>query len=160
MLLGRDQDAAVRAVLWAMRDARTGRRLLEHMAAWARVLYEVSSRPDGQAAGFQLVGYMTELAEGVTFEEIRSKIIETVGSQVEGTMATIAEQLRKEGEARGEARGRQEGQRALLARLLRARFGEVPERPLERVNAATDEQLERWAERVLTAGSLEEVLDS
>ena len=156
MLLGRDQDAAVRAVLWAMRDARTGRRLLEHMAAWARVLYEVSSKPDGQAAWFQLVGYMTEVAEGVTFEEIRSKIIETVGSQVEGTMATIAEQLRQE----GEARGRQEGQRALLARQLRARFGEVPERPLERVNAATDEQLERWAERVLTAGSLEEVLDS
>jgi predicted transposase YdaD len=79
---------------------------------------------------------------------------------VAGTMATIAEQLRREGEARGRQEGRQEGKQELVLKLLRARFGQVPDRLLDRVNAAAPEQLEHWAERILTAGSIEEVLDS
>jgi len=57
------------------------------------------------------------------------------------------------------AQGRQEGERALLLRLLRARFGELSPSALARVEAAEVDVLERWGERVLSAKSLTDVLD-
>lgn len=63
------------------------------------------------------------------------------------------------GEARGEARGVQQGTRALLLRLLRLRFGdEVDARVEQRIAAASAEQLDTWAARVLAAASLAELL--
>ncbi|WP_437955159.1 DUF4351 domain-containing protein [Sorangium sp. So ce119] len=57
------------------------------------------------------------------------------------------------------ALGRQEGERAILLRLLRARFGELPDAAVARVEGAETAALERWAERVLSAKTLAEVLD-
>ncbi|MGK3986953.1 DUF4351 domain-containing protein [Sorangium sp. So ce136] len=57
------------------------------------------------------------------------------------------------------AQGRQEGERAILLRLLRARFGELPDTAVARVEEAEIAALERWAERVLSAKTLAEVLD-
>jgi len=167
-LLARAQSSAVRAVLWAMRDARAGRRLLEHMQAWASVLSDLRVRPTDLDALVRLLSYVFDVADEVTFDEFERSIIQTVGTETAGTMATIAEQLRREGEARGRQGGRQEGrqegrlegQRELLTKQIRSRFGDLPERLLARVNAASPEQLEHWAERILTAGSIEEVLDS
>ena len=51
------------------------------------------------------------------------------------------------------------GERAMLLRQLRIRFGELPESALARVKRAGFECLEWWGERVLTAKTLEEVLD-
>ncbi|WP_437733017.1 hypothetical protein [Sorangium sp. So ce1335] len=50
-----------------------------------------------------------------------------------------------------------EGQRALLLRQRRARFGEVPEARRAQVLAASGEQLAAWAERILVAGTLDEL---
>jgi hypothetical protein len=64
------------------------------------------------------------------------------------------------GEARGEARGRAEGlerQRAMIERLLRTRFGEPTPASLDRVATASVEELDRVAERLLGAASLDEV---
>ncbi len=67
----------------------------------------------------------------------------------------------KLGEARGEAigmvRGRQEGESNLLLRLLKRRFGAVPEWVSARLNQANTDLLETWGDRVLDAQSLEEV---
>ncbi|WP_437628102.1 DUF4351 domain-containing protein [Sorangium sp. So ce1151] len=57
------------------------------------------------------------------------------------------------------AQGRQEGERAILLRLLRARFGELPDTAVARVEEAEITVLETWAERVLSAKTLAEVLD-
>lgn len=54
---------------------------------------------------------------------------------------------------------RTEGKRELLLHLLRARFGELSEGDRARVATATPAEIERWAERMLTASSLREVLD-
>ena len=52
-----------------------------------------------------------------------------------------------------------EGQRKLFLRQLRRRFGaEVDAETERRVAAAPDEQLEVWAERVLSASTLTEIL--
>ncbi|WP_437630658.1 DUF4351 domain-containing protein [Sorangium sp. So ce854] len=57
------------------------------------------------------------------------------------------------------AQGRQEGERAILLRQLRARFGELPDAAVARVEGAETAALERWAERVLSANTLADVLD-
>lgn len=51
------------------------------------------------------------------------------------------------------------GERRLLARQLIKRFGPLPEVTLFRLWEADEELIERWAERVLTAASLADVLD-
>jgi len=57
------------------------------------------------------------------------------------------------------AQGRQEGERALLLRQLRARFGELLPSTVAQVESAEVAVLERWGERVLSAKTLAEVLD-
>ncbi len=63
-------------------------------------------------------------------------------------------------EAKTLAKGRQEGRTKLegiLLKQLTLKFGAVPDAGVERVRAASDEELERWAERILTADTLTEV---
>jgi Domain of unknown function (DUF4351) len=55
--------------------------------------------------------------------------------------------------------GRQEGERNMLLRQLRARFGELPAAATARIHAADVAELEQWGERVLGAQTLAEVLD-
>jgi hypothetical protein len=57
------------------------------------------------------------------------------------------------GEARGEARGRV----ALLTRQLESRFGKIEPAIGKRLEHATPADLERWADRILTAKSLDAV---
>jgi flagellar biosynthesis/type III secretory pathway protein FliH len=60
----------------------------------------------------------------------------------------------------GERAGFQQGERAVLLRLLRRRFGALVDAVIElRVATASTEQLEAWAERVLSAATLAELFD-
>ncbi len=58
----------------------------------------------------------------------------------------------------GVERGRSEGQAGILLRLLELRFGDVPDAVRERVRGASAAELEAWADAVLVAASLDEVL--
>ena len=69
-------------------------------------------------------------------------------------MASVADQLIEQGRREGEHKG----QRKLLLRLLRVRFGELPESAVAQVQTADAGQLDAWAERVLSAPTLAEVL--
>jgi hypothetical protein len=62
---------------------------------------------------------------------------------------------RLEGVLEGEARGRAE----TLLRQLRKRYGAVPDTVIDRVHAAGIEDLDRWADAVLDAPSLDAVFD-
>ena len=59
----------------------------------------------------------------------------------------------------GIEKGRQEGEAALLKRLLARRFGTLPDALHVRLTTATIDQLEEWAIKVLDAESLDEVFD-
>ncbi len=52
-----------------------------------------------------------------------------------------------------------QGEAALLKRLLKRRFGDLPGWVGERLERASREELETWAERVLEAKRLEDVFD-
>ena len=60
---------------------------------------------------------------------------------------------------RGELKGRLEGQVATLERQLTRRFGPLSEENRRRLDAATQEQLDHWTDRVLDARTLADVFE-
>ena len=64
---------------------------------------------------------------------------------------------REEGLEEGRRVGRQEGQAALLIRLLEHKFGPLEESQRQRIAAAPAPTLLAWGDRVLRADRLEDV---
>ena len=54
--------------------------------------------------------------------------------------------------------GRREGERRVLLKQLRLRFGDLPAAVVARVEAAETPELDAWVERFVTASRLEDVL--
>jgi hypothetical protein len=80
-------------------------------------------------------------------------------------MMTIAEQLKQIAREEGRVRGWEEGcmkgreeSEAMLARQLTRRFGPLPEWARERLRRSDAAQREAWADAVLDAASLVEVI--
>ena len=71
---------------------------------------------------------------------------------------TAAQRLTAESYAQGIAEGKAEGKAELLLRQMSLRFGALSDATREKVLGAKPEQLDVWAERVLTGANLEEVL--
>jgi hypothetical protein len=67
-------------------------------------------------------------------------------------------QGKAEGQAQGKAEGKAEGQAALFMKLLALKFGALTAETTARVQQASTEELDRWAERLLNAASLDDVL--
>lgn len=67
------------------------------------------------------------------------------------------DQGREQGISQGVTRGITEGQRDFLRRLLTRRFGPLPRELDTRITAADDDQLDRWADRLLSAPTLADV---
>jgi hypothetical protein len=89
------------------------------------------------------------------WQEIRS--IEEAGGMayVTSIERLATERGRQEGLRDGEAQGRA----GLLSSLLVKRFGPLPEAIQERLSQSTNEQLERWGERLLDAATLDAVFE-
>ena len=56
--------------------------------------------------------------------------------------------------------GRQEGESAVLLRLLTRRFGALGEAESERVRKANSAELEQWADNIFDARTLDDVFHS
>ena len=85
------------------------------------------------------------------FEELKARFMKSP------SFLEMTKQRFLEGRLEGEAKGRLDGEAALLLRLLQRRFGEIPESVEQRVLAAGGDRLQRWADRILDAHSLEDV---
>ncbi|HEY9281116.1 MAG TPA: Rpn family recombination-promoting nuclease/putative transposase [Eoetvoesiella sp.] len=68
-------------------------------------------------------------------------------------------QWKMEGREEGRKAGLQEGEAALLQRLLIRKFGPLPQPIQQRLQGATSAQLETWSLNILDATSLDEVFD-
>jgi predicted transposase YdaD len=82
--------------------------------------------------------------------------------KVQEVELTWADKLRQEGREEGREEGLQEGlvqgKRQTLKRLLAAKFGALPNRVEASIDAlASAEELDGYLDRVLTAGSVEEL---
>ena len=91
-------------------------------------------------------------------DEVMARLMEAAGEEAKEELGSMADWLREQGRTEGRTEGRSDGERMILLKLLRVRFGEIDEAAAERVRAAGREQIESWAELVLTARTLDEVL--
>lgn len=63
-----------------------------------------------------------------------------------------------EGLAEGHAEGRAEGRAEMLREQLRTKFGRLPKWAEGRISRGSAAQVQRWAQKILTAVTLEGVL--
>ena len=77
--------------------------------------------------------------------------------EVSKAMAGGFQRAQDEGMQQGIEQGRVEGERAVVERQLLRRFGELPRSASERLVGASMADLERWADRVLEAKTLDDV---
>ena len=82
----------------------------------------------------------------------------TVDLKENAVIRPLIEQGRQEGRQEGKQEGRQEGRRDLLLDQLNEKFGALPAWASTRVHAASSEQLELWARRLLHVNVIEDVL--
>lgn len=83
--------------------------------------------------------------------------IETIEEREKMQYITSVEKI---GIAKGRLEGRLEGESKLLKRLLERRFGVLPTWVSDKLDSATEQDLETWAEAVLTATTLDAVFDN
>jgi predicted transposase YdaD len=148
----RSMTAMGRLVLACLRHARD-EDLVAALWDWASVCEEVWAAPSGPEAMKAVMSYIAKVGAGPK-DEARAFFASLGSGAEEVYVATIAEQLKAEGREQGLA----QGQRALVLRQLERRFGPLDEESRERVDRATVQDLERWAEQLLTAATLDDAL--
>jgi hypothetical protein len=159
-LRGRSLTAVAAAGLMLLSRGRSAPDLLDELRRWIDVFGQVAQAPSGIEALSALLEYAFRVGD-VLPEELRELALQ-LGPAAHEAYMTAAQKLIAEGEARGEAKGRAEGEAKgkaeLLLRQLGLRFGALSETTRAKVLHAPPERLDSWAERVITAQSLEEVL--
>jgi hypothetical protein len=93
--------------------------------------------------------YILEVNDPAQPEEIVARLAAAV-EEAQEEIVTAADQLREQ--------GRQQERRDMVLRMLRAKFGTLPDDVIARVTAADMERLWVWAERLLSAPSLDDAL--
>ncbi|MFU8788300.1 MAG: DUF4351 domain-containing protein, partial [Methylobacter sp.] len=78
-------------------------------------------------------------------------------ADVESKIASAEEIGMRRGLEKGMEKGVKQGQASLLKRLLRQRFGDLPESIGQRLDAATPAELELWSECIFDAKNLEDI---
>jgi flagellar biosynthesis/type III secretory pathway protein FliH len=96
------------------------------------------------------------VCEDAHYEQF-TKVIREQVPELERQTMTIAEELIQRGRVEGRAEGRVEGRAELLVKQLVHKFGELPSEYVSRITDASDEQLERYAVRVVTVDTLARV---
>jgi hypothetical protein len=166
-LRSRAMTALGRLVEACFKHARTRADLLDVLAGWAEVVREVVRAPHGLEALALVMRYILLVNDHVEPEALQAFLERVAGSEAKDTVMTAGERLIQQGEERGLAKGLekglekgiQQGERALLLRQLRKRFGNhVDDATAQRLETASAEQIAIWAERVLSAETLTELL--
>jgi hypothetical protein len=157
-LRGRAMTALGRLALWCLRNARTPAEIVRGIGGWLDLVREVRRAPNGAAALAVIFRYIFLVNERFGVEELMGLLAQAVDEEGKREMASVADQLIERGRREGERNGLVQGERNVLLKLLRARFGELPEAAVARVNEADVAQLDVWAERVLSAPTLAKVL--
>jgi predicted transposase/invertase (TIGR01784 family) len=164
-LRGRSLTAVAATALMLLARARGPTKLLDVLRRWVDVFAQVQRAPNGQEALVAFWEYALQVGD------MRPKDLDDLAREIGPTASeayvTAAEILQAESMARGIARGREEGKaegRAegkaeVILRQLRLRFGVVPEAVKQRILTAASDDLDIWADRIITAASVEEVVD-
>ena len=141
--------------LWALRDARNPTRLSMSLGRWAATMATLLQAPNGREALWTIFRYIALVADDTVVGTL-SKALDAAQPEVKDALMTLAEKWQAEGEARGRSKEKAE----TLRKLLTLKFGELTEPVVHRIATASDAELDRWVERVLTADTLDQVIGS
>ena len=130
------------------------------------MLAELWRAPNGRRAVTILMRYISLVAD-VSQDEVVAAV-ECCLPEAKELIMTMAERLRQEGLEKGLEqgleRGREEGMLGgrirIVRRQLELRFGALDQAVVQRLESSDEAALERFAERLLTAHTVEEVLAS
>ena len=103
--------------------------------------------------------YLLQVAKRVERAQVMDLIARHAGEDGRKMVMSLRDELVAEGLAEGLAKGRSEGQAEILLKQLTLRFGAPDDETVRRVQEASEAELVLWAERILTAASVEDVLD-
>lgn len=131
------------------------RRAVTDIVAWA--LRGLQMEPDEE----KRLKYMDFIDAYSQLDDNERKLFAQRYPQEDKTMLTLRQQGillgRQEGRQEGREEGRQEGRADLLLRQLNRRFGPLGAAMTQRVSQASAAELERWADAILEARTLDEV---
>ncbi|MFO7561363.1 MAG: Rpn family recombination-promoting nuclease/putative transposase [Enhygromyxa sp.] len=140
--------------LYLLRDARDIEGLVRNALLWADAATDALRTPNGMEAVALLFRYVARITDGLNFNRFRDNILSKSTELERATMTmTAAEEWIREGRAEGRAEGRV----LALCRQLQIKFGEIADEYRHRLDAATEEQLDNYLARVLSAQTIEEV---
>ena len=125
-------------------------RKIEVYASAVRGLLDLETDPDRRAKYIDFI----DIYAGLTDSERRR--YRRAYPEESSMMAGFNQRAREEGRRQGRA----EGERAVLERQLRRRFGVLPPAVGARLGTATTVDLETWADNVLDATTLDEVFET
>jgi predicted transposase YdaD len=151
-LRARAMTALGRLMLFCLRHAREPAVLVDELGRWLDLRREILQARNGMAAMGAIWRYILHVSArgGSTKEDLVQKLLLIVGPEGKAEMVSIADEFIEE--------GRKEGARQILLKLLSARFGALPRAVVDRIQAADVARLDAWAERLLTATTLDEAL--
>lgn len=154
--------AIARAALLCLTKIRGSTNVIGVLERFREVWLAVLRAPSGVAALAQICSYILGATQASRSE--LQPFFQRLGEGAKEALMTGADMLRAEGKAEGRvegrAEGRVEGRAEVLERLLGLKFGAVSVATRERLRTASLDELDRWAERLLAAASLEEVFDT
>jgi hypothetical protein len=112
----------------------------------------------GQETLAAILCYVFEVADSEPEPlRLQSFLARNVGSRATEVVMSTAEKLRQQGRAEGEAEGLAKGRVATLLKQLTLKFGQLTATTRKRVESASIDELDRLAERILSAKTLREV---
>lgn len=158
-LYARAMTTLSRLVLWSLRTARGGRLAAGTFATWGRAFRELGEAPSGREALETILRYLVEVLGEDRTDVIDAILAEDVGEHVREAYVTLHHRFIEEGRKEGLKEGLKEGERAVLLKLIKLKFGPPAAATVERIQAADSLQLGRWAERILSATSIDDLWD-
>jgi hypothetical protein len=150
-----DMPARMHHLEMAMKLVQNNSFLDRHIRAWLQALWvqknlSVADLPADAPQGDFIMAFKfgwEKWAEGMQ------------GTWLQQGVSLGIEQGIERGIEQGIEKGIHQGELILLQRQLAKRFGRIPDEVLRKIQQASAQDLERWAERVLDAPALNAVLD-
>lgn len=148
----RAMTALGKLVLLSMKNLPYAQNPIEPIARLAPLMAAVFQAPNGLAALAAIVRYTLKVTD-VVHRDVHTLLVTQIGKEAGDVAMSTWDRLIEQGRHQGLHQGRVE----MLTKLLRVRFGELPQAVLERLQRTDVDALERWAERAMTAAALDDV---
>jgi hypothetical protein len=164
-LRARAVTALAKLVLGCLRHARRMPDMLGDPDRWEATLREAATARHGVHALRTVLRYMFHVSDDPDIGQLQKFFRPADKPALEEEIVTLAQHCEEKGRRIGLEQGLSQGleqgrarQASTLLKLLHAKLGEIPPDVATRVQAADSASLERWALKLLTATTVDEVL--